>query len=117
MLDYFIMGMVTAVVSFVAGTVVTCPHWSDVLTDISFLILYLLLAVCVTQTMWSCLKWSTKNRTSLVAIVMTVTVCFLSMASFHKNQLVQSVFGRTQPLQDSMKNYVTSFFYSSQKVK
>ena len=104
-MDYFILGMGAAVASFVGGIISTNTHWSDVLTDVSFIILYVLLASCATQVLWNCLQWSTKNPASLIAASVMLPAIVMAMAAFHENQLVYRLYNNLSPFGASLKRY------------
>lgn len=116
MTDYLVIGMGAAVATFVGGVVATNPDWSDLLTDLSFLILYVCLALCATQVLWSCCTWSTKNPVSMLAAALTGTICVMGIFSLHKNQLANTLIHQGPQLRDSAQNYLISFFQPNQPV-
>ncbi|XP_055341844.1 uncharacterized protein LOC129590568 [Paramacrobiotus metropolitanus] len=116
MLDYFVMGMASALVSFLGGILATNPHWSDFLTDLSFIILYVILAVCLTQVLWNSVRWSSKNPVSMCMAVMTVGVAVTIMGLMHKNQLFTEIVQHVRVMAPLTKEYLLNWFQPAAKV-
>ncbi|GAV07664.1 hypothetical protein RvY_17479 [Ramazzottius varieornatus] len=116
MLDYFLIGMISAVSAFVGSVLSKDPHVSEFLSDMSFLVMYAMLAVCCSQMICNSLKFSAKNPGSVMVMAATVLVGVLAMATCHNNKLVMSLANSFVPLKDTITNYASSFWRNQQTV-
>lgn len=79
------------------------------LSDVSFVLLYLLLVTSVVQFVWSLFTWTTENPLSTLTVVAAVLAGSLAIAAYHDNRTVTRLIRKSLTLPESAKTFFTSF--------